>query len=61
MRKNIHDNLKELSYISYIWNDILCCRNKFFYQKKAVGKIISFENLIEISYDYFIGQEQIKN
>lgn len=45
---------KNVNYNSFLWNDIVCCRNKFLFQKKAVEKVISFENLVEVSYDYYI-------
>lgn len=51
---NLKTYVSQIGYTSYLWNDIVCCRNKFLYQRKAVEKVISFENLVEVSYDYFL-------
>lgn len=51
----------EITYANYVWNDFLCCRDKFFYLKKAVSRIISFNNLIELSYDHFLTIEELSD
>lgn len=50
----LEDYTKNISYFKYFFTDIVCCKNKFTYQRKAVSKIISFENIMEVSYDHFI-------
>lgn len=47
----IDNYVKEFSYCSYFWNDIICCRNKFNFHKKVVAKILSFNKILEINYD----------
>lgn len=45
---------KDITYFSYLWNDLLCCKKKFYYIKLAVRKVISFNNLMEVSYKYYV-------
>lgn len=56
--------IKNRSYISYIFNDIICCSNVFSLQRKAVSHVISFDNIMEISYKNFIKTgnfDEVKN
>lgn len=45
---------KTMSYFRYIWSDIICCSNVFSLQRKAISNIISFDNIMEISYKNYI-------
>lgn len=56
---NLNQNIEEFTdenihYFSYIWNDLICSRSKFKYQKQAVKKVLSFNSLLEVNYDHFI-------
>lgn len=59
VKSDLGINLNEFSdenihYFSYVWNDLICFRNIFKFQKKVVQKVISFKNLLEVNYDHFI-------
>lgn len=49
--------IEKVSYLNYFIYDILCCKDKWTYQKKAVGKILSFTNITELSYEFFLKNE----
>lgn len=42
------------SYWRYLWDDVLCCKKIYSLQRKAVSHIISFENILEISYKNYL-------
>lgn len=48
------DDNEKMSYLTYFFNDIICCRSRFALHMKAVSKIISFENLREVNYEYIL-------
>lgn len=48
------DDNEKMSYLTYFFNDIICCRSRFALHMKAVSKIISFENLLEVNYEYIL-------
>lgn len=53
---NIDDNkdyLYKLSYLKYIWNDLVCFRKKMSHQLETVKKILSFNTLLELNYNYY--------
>lgn len=56
--KNYTENI---SYFKYLIYDVFCCKNKFTYQRKAVAKVISFDNIMEVSYNHFIKHELNEN
>lgn len=43
-----------ISYFSYVWNDLICNNKMFKYQLKAVKKVLSFNNQLEVNYDYLV-------
>lgn len=51
---NLFEHTKSINYLQYIWNDIICCKDTFTYQRKAVSNIISFENILEVSYKHYL-------
>lgn len=36
-------------YLYYFWNDILCCRKKFSYQREAVSSLLDIKHLLTIN------------
>lgn len=54
---NLKQYFIELNYFVYIWNDIFCRKGKMNYQREAVRKVLSFNHLLELSYEYYINNE----
>lgn len=43
-----------VNYFIYIWNDIICCNNKSSFKIEAVRKVLSYNNIVKISYENYI-------
>lgn len=43
------ENTSFLNYLSYIWNDVICCRRKYLYGFKVIRDLMSFNHLLYIS------------
>ena len=42
------------NYLIYLWNDYICCKNTKLYKIKEVKKVLSFNNIVKMSFEHYL-------